>query len=464
MNIFDVVPGNFFNIMTSSNKEIYYDCLKIIYDLYSSKLGFDITKEEVIDEILSYLDESKEELTSDEGAKITNKERANYILQKLEDCGWIQIETSNDYVDMINFKVQALSLFEAMQKICDAEYQDEYMESSPVFEYKGYLFSIYSLLTNRDTREYGLMLKQVHRLADEFISEIKKINLRLRGYIERISRQKDIKDLMELLVDYKTQLVDKGYQRLKTYDNIDRYKNKIIDVLEELAYDEKKMEVIRSEYKTDEMGEYEANFYAMNSINEIIDIFASLEELTNDIELKNKIYVNSTITKIKFLLNNETDVLGKLNYILKYVKENNLESDDVIAEKLSILFTISRQEAIKEESLYSPKITYRDFVQAQAFENEPNPDLKELEERFIQEFDLEYSEDKVVSYVKDMLIVKDKLKASELFKTTPTEENLIRLLYILVYSSTSEDYRVEALDQKFENDKVVLTDFIIVRR
>ena len=109
MNIFDVVPGNFFNIMTSSNKEIYYDCLKIIYDLYSSKLGFDITKEEVIDEILSYLDESKEELTSDEGAKITNKERANYILQKLEDCGWIQIETSNDYVDMINFKVQALS-------------------------------------------------------------------------------------------------------------------------------------------------------------------------------------------------------------------------------------------------------------------------------------------------------------------------------------------------------------------
>ena len=34
MNIFDALPSNFFIIMTSTNKELYYECLKIIYDIY----------------------------------------------------------------------------------------------------------------------------------------------------------------------------------------------------------------------------------------------------------------------------------------------------------------------------------------------------------------------------------------------------------------------------------------------
>ena len=150
MNIFDALPSNFFIIMTSTNKELYYECLKIIYDIYNSRMGFDITRDEVISAILEYLDQHDDVVRNEEGGTITQKERANYILQKFEDCGWISVETSNDYVDLINFKVHALTMMEAMLKICNEDWSDEDNLSQPVFEYRGYLFSIYSFGYDQD--------------------------------------------------------------------------------------------------------------------------------------------------------------------------------------------------------------------------------------------------------------------------------------------------------------------------
>ena len=463
MNIFDALPSNFFIIMTSTNKELYYECLKIIYDIYNSRMGFDITRDEVISAILEYLDQHDDVVRNEEGGTITQKERANYILQKFEDCGWISVETSNDYVDLINFKVHALTMMEAMLKICNEDWSDEDNLSQPVFEYRGYLFSIYSLLNNPNVKEHGLMLKQVHHLACEFVSEIKKINLKLKSYIEKIARQKEIKDLMELLVEYKTQLVDKSYQRLKTYDNVDRYKQRIIDSLENLLNDDILLGNIREEYmQSYEMGYQEANYNAVHDIDEIIEIFSGLDDLIADIELKNKIYVNSTITKVKFLLNNETDILGKLNYIMKYIKDYQ-KSDERLSKELAPLFNLCRQEVINTESLYSPKVNYKSFTPTTILPPE-EIDLDDLQNKFLQEFDLEFSEDKVIAFVVDKLKYEKRFKASDLFMNKPTEENLIRLLYILVYASTCEDYQINKLDHNYENDDFILNDFEIARK
>ena len=464
MNIFDALPSNFFIIMTSVNKELYYDCLKIIYDIYDSRMGFDITREEVIDAILEYLEENDQKVVkSEDGGSITQKERANYILQKFEDCGWISVETSNDYVDLINFKVHALTIMEALLKICNEDWSDSDNLCQPVFEYRGYLFSIYSLLNNPNVKEHGLMLKQVYHLATEFVNEIKKINLKLKSYIEKIARQKEIKDLMELLVDYKTQLVDKSYQRLKTYDNVDRYKQRIIDSLDNLLNDEILLGNIREEYMTSyDIGYQEATYNAVHDIDQIIEIFSGLDELINDIELKNKIYVNSTITKVKFLLNNETDVLGKLNYIMKYIKDFQ-KSDDKLSKELSPLFSLCKQESISTDSLYSPKVNYKTFTPVKLTDPEVI-DIEDLQNKFIQEFDLEFSEDKVIAFVVERLKYQKSFKASELFINKPTEENLIRLLYILVYASTCEDYQINKLEHNYENDDFIINDFEIARK
>lgn len=462
MNIFNILPSNFFSILSSKNKEIYFDCLKIIYDLYDSKMGFDISKEDAMESLIAYFENYEEDFSNDEetGGALTPRERANYIIDKFTSCGWISIETDNNYVDILSFRFYALTIMEALNSITNVE--DE-MENG-AFEYKGYLYSIYTLLTEKGSVEYGIIINQVHRLAVEFVSEIKKINLKLKDYILNISKQTEIKELMEMLVDYKTQLVDKSYQRLKTYDNIDRYKRRILDRLEEVYQDDVIMDRAISEYMHDKSMTYdEASYYVERSINEVIDIFNNLSDLIEEIEVKNSVYVKSTITKIKFLLNNETDIMGKLNYVLKFMTQNPSLTDYKIMNKIAPLFTMSKQQGLGMKSLYTPKLMYRNFIQ-QALIDMDRPDFNKLEDEFISEYDLEYSEAKILDFVERVLRKKNGAMASELFKEKPSQESLIRLLYILVYGSTADQYDINKLEKTYETDEFKINDFEIVRR
>ncbi len=460
LNIFNVVPQNFFNILASKNKEIYYDCLNILYELYDSKMGFDVSKEEAVSSLVDYFN-NDEKFDEEEAINMTSRERANFVLDKLYQTGWISIDTDNDYNDTVSFRYYALTILEGFEKISTVE---DDVTNYGAFEYRGYLFSIYSLLTKTSEQDYGLVINQVYRLSAEFVSEIKKINLKLKDYILSISKNTEIKDLMEVLIDYKTQLVDKSYQRLKTYDNVDRYKRRILQQLEDIFGDEVLINKIVGEYMIDKnIGYEEANYLVERSINETIDIFNNLDDLIDEIELKNKIYVNSTITKVKFLLNNETDTLGKLNYILKFISKGNGFTDNKLTAFANEMIHISNQKVINQASLYSPRMINQKF-EPQKLADLNRPDLGGLTDEFMNAYDLEYSEPKILAYVDKALDRYHEVRASELFRETPTEDSLLKLLYVIVYGTTSEKYRIMKLDRKYETDTFILNDFDILRR
>lgn len=461
MNIFDIVPGNFFSILASKNKVIYYDCLKIIYDLYDRKMGFDVTKEEVMDELVEYF-ETNNDFTEDGEQNDTPREKAVIALNRLAQTGWVSLETDNDYNDLVSFRYYALTILEGFDKISTNNEEQE--TDYAVFEYKGYLFSIYSLLTKTSETDYGLVINQVARLSIEFIGEIKKINLKLRDYITSISQNTGIRELMEKLIDYKTQLVDKSYQRLKTFDNVDRYKRRILEKLEEIYGNQVLINRVVGDYMIEKNATYEeAETNVIKAINDTIDIFNNLDDLIEEIEQKNKVYVNSTITKIKFLLNNETDTLGKLNFILKFITTNKNLTEHQIMSKVDMLFSISQQQAINSDSLYAPRMITRPFEQ-QPINLLDRPDLGQLSNSFLKEYDLEYSEPRIIAYVDSVLANRDSVFASSLFNDEPSNDSLLKLLYVLVYGTTSENYKVEKISQKYETNTFIINDFEIMRR
>ena len=461
MNIFDVVPANFFSILASKNKCIYYDCLKLIYDLYDKKMGFDVTREEAMEELVDYFEESPDFQEDDEVTQ-TSREKANYVLNRLSQTGWIVLETDNDYNDLVSFRYYALTVLEGFDRIAQPQEEDE--SDYAVFEYKGYLYSIYSLLTKSADSELNLVLNQVARLAIEFIGEIKKINLKLRDYITSISENTGVRELMEKLIDYKTQLVDKSYQRLKTFDNVDRYKRRILEKLEQVYSNEVLMNKLIGNYMIDKNATYEEAEFAMTrSINDTIDIFNNLDDLIADIEQKNKVYVNSTITKIKFLLNNETDTLGKLNYILKFMTTDKGLTDRQLMSKIETLFTISQQQQLQTNSLQSPKIFSRP-IENSALTIKDRPDLDELQKAFLDAYNSKFSEVAIKKYVDMILSKTETIKASDLFSSNIDSDGITRLLYVLVYGTTSDGYEITKLNEKYETDKFLINDFEIARR
>ena len=461
MNIFDVVPANFFSILASKNKCIYYDCLKLIYDLYDKKMGFDVTRDEAMEILVDYFEESPDFQEDDEVTQ-TSREKANYVLNRLSQTGWIVLETDNDYNDLVSFRYYALTVLEGFDRIAQPQEEDE--SDYAVFEYKGYLYSIYSLLTKSADSELNLVLNQVARLAIEFIGEIKKINLKLRDYITSISENTGVRELMEKLIDYKTQLVDKSYQRLKTFDNVDRYKRRILEKLEQVYANEVLMNKLIGNYMIDKNATYEEAEFAMTrSINDTIDIFNNLDDLIADIEQKNKVYVNSTITKIKFLLNNETDTLGKLNFILKFMTTDKGLTDRQLMSKIETLFTISQQQQLQTNSLQSPKIFSRP-IESSALTIHDRPDLDELQKAFLDAYNSKFSEVAIKKYVDMILSQTETIKASDLFKNNIDEDGMTRLLYVLVYGTTSDGYEITKLNEKYETDKFLINDFEIARR
>ena len=461
MNIFDVVPANFFSILSSKNKCIYYDCLKLIYDLYDKKMGFDVTRDEAMEELVDYFEESPDFQEDDEVTQ-TSREKANYVLNRLSQTGWIVLETDNDYNDLVSFRYYALTVLEGFDRIAQPQEEDE--SDYAVFEYKGYLYSIYSLLTKSADSELNLVLNQVARLAIEFIGEIKKINLKLRDYITSISENTGVRELMEKLIDYKTQLVDKSYQRLKTFDNVDRYKRRILEKLEQVYANDVLMNKLIGNYMIDKNATYEEAEFAMTrSINDTIDIFNNLDDLIADIEQKNKVYVNSTITKIKFLLNNETDTLGKLNFILKFMTTDKGLTDRQLMSKIETLFTISQQQQLQTNSLQSPKIFSRP-IESSALTVHDRPDLDELQKAFLDAYNSKFSEVAIKKYVDMILSQTQTIKASDLFRNNIDEDGMTRLLYVLVYGTTSDGYEITKLNEKYETDKFLINDFEIARR
>ena len=461
MDIFKIIPQNFFSLLNSKNQNIYIRCIFAVFKVYEqgSILGMDktIAQQTVIDE----LDSMTETVEIDDIEETTNnRDKANAILRRMEECEWIDIDVNNDYVEIINFRDYSITIIQALKNISQDTF---YGYDDETHEFRGYIYTVYSLLQN-DHPEYALVVDQVYRNTIAFVREIRKLDSRLKYYIKSIIDNSEIKDLIGLLVNYKVELVDQAYSRLKTSDNVNKYKSFIIKKLEEFQQNPVIMDIISREYLTNAHNNTElARVRANKKIDDMIDIYNSLEYIIDEIDRKNKVYVNSTIAKIKFLLNDDENVIGKLNQILRYTADNIKKYKTEQALKtISPLFQIKSHNVINNNSLYTPRGAYSHSDAQYLLDNEITPS-DALQEAFIKEFETNYSEEVIKKYLQAVFRQQSVIKASDLVKEDISDETIMRLLYILVYADGELNYYIRPLDTQIHHKRFKLNDFQIIR-
>ena len=98
-NIFSVIPQNFFNPLSSPNKEVYADCILSIYNTYKSEISYGVNKENIISTLTAYFDSFQTEIafTEDTGAEKDSRSKALWTVNYLRDCGWLDIEPEKNY-------------------------------------------------------------------------------------------------------------------------------------------------------------------------------------------------------------------------------------------------------------------------------------------------------------------------------------------------------------------------------
>lgn len=431
IDIFSIVPENYFSILSSPNKFMYIKIISLIYSLVQNGLSYGIDKEILVDEIEDYLNAINYQLVDEEEEEIkNNRDRANSLIRRLIDTGWIYPENTSDYKVIINFHDYSITILESFIKIADRE----------SLEYQGNIISIYTLLYSNE--KSGIVIKQVYENTKGIISGLKSLNANIKKYMDRLTKQKTPEEIMEeFFGNYTKEVIDKSYHRLKTSENISKYRPRIIEKLREDLDNNEFIESAAQFYKEDREIEdiNDAIILVKEIINNIIEAFEEFDDIMEEIDTKNTKYIKAAVTRAKFLLNNSKDITGNIKNILSYVnaqyKELELNLSKDYLEEITAIFTLYSYNYIDENSLYIANEGKKSFKpnkleKVTISEEERNKKLQEFKDK--QE--KQYSIKKVNSIVLNMLEGREYLNTSEI--DVNNIDDFIEIIYIRLYGNS----------------------------
>lgn len=461
--LFNILPDNFFGPLAAPGKKVYWECIYRLFAVTSRQLSFGVERDVLVDELQYYFDSAmaadiSEDAGSDAGA-MSSRDKANFILRRLESYGWISVETDYSYVQRVNFKDYAVQIIKTLMNISEERKT----------EYQGYIYTIYNL-ARAGGENPGLGLLQIVENTDALLTGLKSLNANIKRYIDELTKHSTVAEIMDaLLNDYYSNVVDKAYHRLLTSDNVSKFRPEIVERLEADSRSVRFLEQASSEIaELKELTQEEAREAALQMLHEVIETFRQMDEILDEINKKNTRYQRAAINRARFLLSSSEDIRGQIKEILTHLNEKIQEmgmdyNGMYQLEEMDGLIKLFSWEYLDTDSLYAPIEGRKEFKPQPYVEPEPDEGLRE-EKRLLMRAKLEriLSVDKIGAYVEQMLAGREQMLASEL--PLGETDTFIRLIYIRLYGQRKNmNYRLK-LKGPVEKDGYRFRDFEIWRR
>ncbi|HUM84259.1 MAG TPA: DUF5716 family protein [Lachnospiraceae bacterium] len=444
--LFDVIPAGFFIPLASPNKTVYWDCVCKLFSVTDRQLSFGVERTILVDELQFYFDSAaaaepasgseasspaarQDSLAEDDFSSKDSRDKANFVLRKLESCGWISVDTDNSYVQRVNFRDYAIQVVKTLIGI----------QNGKKTEYQGYIYTILNLARAKDTHQ-GLNLIQITENTDALITGLKNLNSNIKRYIDELTQHSTIPEIMDaLLNDYYTEVVDKAYHRLRTADNVSKFRPEIIERLENKSRSPAYMNGAAKEIaEMREIDVRDAGEEVQRMLHGVIGAFREMDEILNEIDKKNTRYQRAAINRAKFLLTSSEDIRGQLKEILaginRKINEENMDFNAIYKlDFMENLVRIYSTEFLDTSSLYSPIEGRKEFKPAALPDTEADEALRALKKQRMEEhLENVLSVSKIENEVLRLLGSRSVIRASEL----PLTEDLdfIRIIYIRLYA------------------------------
>lgn len=465
--LFDIVGEDFFKPFTSLYKRIYVDCLNIIYDSYRTELSYGADRDILVSKLTYYFDSQVfgDIKFEDESVSIKDsKSKASTFLRKLKEYGWIEYDIGNDQkirVIMPNHSVSLIQTINAITKQEEMEYQSE-------------ISAIYSILTNEELiyRPYGQVLKPVYNHTLSLFTELKKLNTSIRMYIDELTADKTAEEILEQFFSYHEEIGSKAYHRIKTNENVSRFRNIIVRRLQNMLEDSVCYDLlVQGCMNIEGINDYEeASDSVHGMIAETIDRFRSYDEIVDEIDRKNSKYIRNAVERAKFLLLNSNNAEGKISKIIQYLAEqfNNDEEKNLTedaSEDICRIFNIFPQGYLSGESLkaipISKRITEVDELSEGFVLSEDERELRRL--AIIKKNKNRFSKKNISTYVDEMLKEKQTVMASEI--EILSRRDMIRVIFIYLYGKEDKtEFMVTNCGNQIKKEGFRFRDFEIKRR
>jgi len=376
--VFSILPANFFFPLAGTNREHYAALLVLYYRLFQENFR-GLERELVVREFMNYLtlhrgilaeetDDSpgeeagadpapgglftetgtgvseldfgsQEETAAAEEAgyvretgnrHIDERVMANRILRRFINAGWLGEETLADFTKIINITAWGKPFMKALTDIY----------GGLKTEYESHVVTVYSMLCGETIKKDGhhAVLK-AHEESRSLIDSLKVLSQSIKGYYDNLNaetvRARAASALHEHYNLYMGEVLDKAYKRLKTSDNVSRYRQGIYKKVAELLRDEKWLEESAIKYmRILQTSREECRKRLETMLEEIRDDLKSVDPLEDEIDRRNAAYSRSSTEIIKAYIEPDSTVAGKIGLLIKALYGGNEEIRKGIAHNL----------------------------------------------------------------------------------------------------------------------------------
>ena len=467
MELFNVVGDNFFKPLTSLYKNIYLQCLEIIYKSYRTELSYGLDREILINKLSYFFDDlAVSEIQFDDSEEVItdSQNKASSFLRKLYDYGWLSYESGYDQrrkVIMPNHVITILRTIEAIESGKEMEYQSE-------------ISAIFSLLTSPDLLQdpYPQIIKPVYERTIDLFTALKQLNTSIKKYIDELTADKTAEEIISNYFTYADEIGSKAYHRLNTSDNISRFRNMIMIKLDAFKSDPDSFERLAWGYqKVESEPDLEnAKDQCRRIINDIIDYFNTYDDLAEEIRKKHSRYLASTVRRARFLLMNTNDLEGKISTILRLIaeqlnkdEENHLDED--APDEICFIFNIFTQGFISDESIKTVPISHKitDVEEVFAPLSLTDAEKEAIRLAAYEKNKNRFNKKNITVFVDKLLEKEETVQASSI--PIESKRDMIRIIFISLYGQVSKtDYEVIPGNNTIHKQGFVYNDFAIRRR
>ena len=427
--MYHIIGDAFFVPLASPNKIVYWECICKLFSVMEHQLSFGVERDVLVEELQYYFEQTQAaDIQEDEMQGKSARDKANWMLRKLETYGWIDIETDKSYVQRVNFKEYAVKVIRTLLEISEGK----------KIEYQGYIYTIYSLVRS-NTENPGIVLLSIVENTDMLITGLKNLNSGIKNYIDELTKYKTPAEIMDVLFnDYIENIVDKAYHRLLTSDNVSKFRPEIVERLESKSRNPKYIEKASADIAgIKEVPMEEAEELVYHYIHQVIDAFQNMDDILSEINYKNTQYQRAAINRAKFYLIGGEDVRGQLKEIIsamsEQINEENMDLGGIYRiEFMDELIRLYSAAVMDEKSLYSPIEGKKNFEPQELVEDEADPEIRnEKLKKMMEKLARVLNPEKIERYVEQQLADRTQMMASEL--PLATTDDFVKMIYVRLY-------------------------------
>jgi len=472
LQLFDIIPWDFFKPLTGINRREYIDIITLIWQRCKRSPIYGESKTMVLDWLEEYFaglnqnppfdPDDLSDFRAEEPASQSPRFYASTFLRRLKDTGWLE-EREGGYEEeaqiVVNHRI--VPIIRSLHDIV----------SPQMITYKGKLFKVYKLLQSISEEEspYENILREVSGDLDELNASLRQLAASIGTYMDELTRGKTPEEVLNLFDSYEEKIVVGAYHRFKTNDNLFYYRSELMEQLE-LCRTECLEALIQDFALVEQVSDEDANLAIGQLVFKLEEDLREMGEIMKVIDERHILYRTRAVQRAQFLLLSDGTVKSKINRILRYCSETIENPEDFYRTEdkiLTSLFRMYPQGYFDTKSL-KPPVQPRTPTPIEEL-----PELGEVDAQAVAAHQaqlLQYARNAVTAenvnrFAHTVLKRRQAVTARELIEQYQKTEDIVKIIGLHTYSASAERIFDVVMKPNFvEYHGLRFQDFTVTKR